>query len=83
MREENLETVAPATPGFVPGFANDANRALVNWNAMPLADQRRFRARFIAVRQRVRDRIAAATPAQQVVHAALLANYNAAVVPPP
>ena len=83
MREEDLETLAPGSPGFVAGFANDANRALVNWNAMPLADQRTFRNRFIAVRQRVRDRIAAGTPAQQALHAALLAGYNAAVVPPP
>jgi peptidoglycan hydrolase-like protein with peptidoglycan-binding domain len=83
MREEALETLAPAAPGFVAGFANDANRALVNWNAMSLADRRTFRNRFIAVRQRVRDRIAAGTPAQQALHAALLAGYNAVVLPPP
>jgi peptidoglycan hydrolase-like protein with peptidoglycan-binding domain len=83
MREEALETLAPAAPGFVAGFANDANRALANWNLMPLADRRTFRNRFIAVRQRVRDRIAAGTPAQQALHAVLLAGYNAVVVPPP
>jgi peptidoglycan hydrolase-like protein with peptidoglycan-binding domain len=81
--EEDLETVAPGSPGFVAGFADDAGRALVNWNLMPLADQRSFRNRFIAVRQRVRDRIAAGTPAQGVLHAPLLAGYNAVVLPPP
>ena len=65
MPEEDLEAVAPGAPGFVAGFADDAGRALANWNAMPLADQQRFRGRFIAVRQRVRDRVAAGTPAQQ------------------
>jgi hypothetical protein len=83
MREEALETLAPGTPGFVAGFARDANRGLTNWNAMPLADRRTFRDRFIAVRQRVRDRIAAGTPAQQALHAPLLAGYNAVVLPPP
>lgn len=83
MREEDLEALAPGTPGFVAGFADDAGRALTNWNAMPLADQQRFRNRFIEVRQRVRDRIAAGTAAQQALHATLLANYNAVVLPPP
>ena len=59
MPEEALEAVAPGTPGFVAGFADDAGRALANWNAMPLADRQRFRVRFIAVRQRVGDRVAA------------------------
>ena len=67
----------------LPGFANDAARAVANWNAMPVADRRRFRARFIAVRQRVRNRIAAGTAAQQALHAALLASYNAVVLPAP
>ena len=83
MPEEALEAVAPGAPGFVAGFADDAGRALANWNAMPLADRRRFRNRFIAVRQRVRDRVAAGTPAQQALHAPLVAGYNAVVLPPP
>jgi peptidoglycan hydrolase-like protein with peptidoglycan-binding domain len=83
MPEEDLEAVAPGAPGFVAGFADDAGRALANWNAMPLADQQRFRGRFIAVRQRVRDRVAAGTPAQQALHAPLVAAYNAVVLPPP
>lgn len=48
---------------------------------MPLADRRRFRARFIAVRRVVRRRIAVGTPAQQALHAGLLAAYNAVVLP--
>jgi hypothetical protein len=83
MPEEDLEAVAPGAPGFVAGFADDAGRALANWNAMPLADRQRFRGRFIAVRQRVRDRVAAGTPAQQALHAPLVAAYNAVVLPPP
>jgi hypothetical protein len=50
---------------------------------MPLADQQRFRGRFIAVRQRVRDRVAAGTPVQQALHAPLVAAYNAVILPPP
>ena len=82
MQEEHLETVARGDPAWVPGFANDAQRALRNWNNMPLADQRRFRGRFLAVRQKVRATIAAGTPAQRALHAGLVAAYNAAFVPP-
>lgn len=83
MPEEALEALAPGAAGFVPGFASDATRALRHWNLMPLADQRTFRQRFIAVRARVRARVAAGTPAQQALHAPLVANYNAVVVPAP
>ena len=83
MQQEPLESVAPGAAGYVAGFADDAGRALANWNNMPLADRRRFRARFIAVRRRVRNRIAAGTPAQQALHAGLLAGYNAVVLPAP
>jgi peptidoglycan hydrolase-like protein with peptidoglycan-binding domain len=81
MPQENLEAVAPGAAGFTPGFANDADRAVANWNLMPLADRRRFRSRFIQVRAVVRRRIAASTPAQQALHAPLLASYNAVVLP--
>lgn len=81
MPEEGLEGLAPGVPGFVPGFADDAGRCLNNWNAMPVADQRRFRAKFVAVRNVVRRRIAAGSPAQQALHAPLLANYNAVILP--
>jgi peptidoglycan hydrolase-like protein with peptidoglycan-binding domain len=83
MQEEILEVTAVGTPGHVAGFADDAGRALTNWNNMTLADRQTFRARFIAVRAAVRTRIANGTAAQQALHAGLLANYNAVVVPPP
>lgn len=82
MPSEDIETLAPGDAGFVAGFANDARRALTNWNAMPLADQRRFVGKFIAVRNMVRRRIGASTPAQQALHAPLVADYNAVVLPP-
>lgn len=83
MPEEPLESVAPGAVGFTPGFADDARRALFFWNRMPAAERQTNRLRFIAVRDRVRARIAAGTPAQQTLHATLLANYNAVVVPAP
>lgn len=82
MPQENLEAVAVGAAGYVAGFADDADRAVDNWNAMPLADRRRFRQRFITVRRIVRRRLAAGTPAQQALHAPLLAKYNAVVLPP-
>jgi peptidoglycan hydrolase-like protein with peptidoglycan-binding domain len=87
MQQEDLESVAPPAPGapsptWVPGFASDATRALTMWNAMTGPEQHTHRLRFIAVRNRVRARIAAGTAAQQALHAPMLANYNAVVVPP-
>lgn len=81
MPSEGVESLAPGSAGFVAGFANDAARALANWNAMPLADRRRFKSRFIAVRNVVRRRIASSSAAQQALHATLLAGYNAVVLP--
>jgi len=83
-----------ATPGLPPlglepvaglpcAFACHARIARTHWNSMPLADRRANRARFIQVRTAVRTTIAAGTAAQQVLHAAELAAYNAVVVPPP
>jgi len=81
MPTEGVESLAPGAAGFVAGFADDAGRALANWNAMPLADRRRFKNRFIAVRNVVRRRIAASSAPQQALHAPLLAGYNAVVLP--
>jgi peptidoglycan hydrolase-like protein with peptidoglycan-binding domain len=81
MPSEDVETLAPGDAGFVAGFADDAGRALANWNVMPLADRRRFRNRFILVRNMVRRRIATSNAAQQALHAPLLAGYNAVVLP--
>jgi hypothetical protein len=80
MPQEAIENVAVGNPAFVE-FMNDAERALHHWNLMPLADQRNFRSRFVAVRARVRARLAAATAAQQALHAPTLAAYNAVVLP--
>jgi peptidoglycan hydrolase-like protein with peptidoglycan-binding domain len=82
MQQEDLESVAPGGAGYVPGFAEDATRALNRWNAMSPNNRHIHRLRFIAVRNRVRARIAAGTAAQQALHAGLLAGYNAVVVPP-
>lgn len=81
MPAENLENLVPGLPGYAASFADDASRCLANWNAMPLADRRRFRSKFIAVRNVVRRRIAAGSPVQRALHAALLAGYNAVVLP--
>lgn len=81
MPSEGIESLAPDTAGFVAGFADDAGRCLANWNAMPLADQRRFKTKFIAVRNVVRSRIANSSPAQRAMHAPLVASYNAVVLP--
>jgi hypothetical protein len=81
---EAVEITSALTPEEdIAGFTDDAGRALRNWNLMPLDRRVRHRDRFIEVRQRVRDRIAAATPAEQAAHAGLLAGFNAVVVPPP
>ena len=64
------------------GFVDDADLALDQWNAMPPGDQHTHRLRFIAVRDKVRARIAAATLIEQILHAPLLIRYNTTVVPP-
>lgn len=79
MPEEEIENVASGA-AFV-SFMNDARRALHHWNLMTLPDRRQFRARFIAVRERVRTRLGGATAAQQALHAPILADYNAVVLP--
>jgi len=77
MPEEPLDPVNPTHDAFI----SDATRCLVNWNAMPLADRRTFRNRFLAVRRKVLQRIAAGTAAQRTANAALRASYLAVVVP--
>ncbi len=82
MSEEILETTAPGTPGHIFGFASDAQRAVSNWNAMPLADRKKFWSKFVRVRKKVLKRINGGTPAQKILHATLKANYKAVVRPP-
>jgi peptidoglycan hydrolase-like protein with peptidoglycan-binding domain len=64
------------------GFVDDATRALAQFNAMPPDLRRQNFAQFSQVRAKVRSRFAAASVAEQVANAALLANYNAVVRPP-
>ncbi|QFZ19919.1 peptidoglycan-binding domain-containing protein [Saccharothrix syringae] len=77
MPEEPLDPVNPTHDAFV----SDATRCLANWNLMSVADRRRFRAKFVAVRRKVLRRIDAGTPAQRAAHAGLRANYVAVVLP--
>lgn len=77
MPEEPLDPVNPTHDAFIL----DATRCLDNWNAMPVADRRTFRNRFIAVRRKVLQRIDAGTAAQRAAHAALRARYVAVVLP--
>ncbi len=77
MPEETLDPVNPTHDAFI----NDADRCLANFNLMSLADRRRFRAKFVAVRQKVLRRIDAGTAAQRATHAGLRASYVAVVLP--
>ena len=75
--EEPLDPVNPTHDAFI----DDATRCLDNFLLMPVADRRRFRAKFIAVRRKVFQRIGAGTPAQRAAHAGLRARYAAVVLP--
>ena len=77
MPEEPLDPVNPTHDAFI----DDATRCLDNWNLMPIADRRRFRNRFIAVRRKVIQRIDASNAAQRAANAGLRANYLAVVLP--
>jgi peptidoglycan hydrolase-like protein with peptidoglycan-binding domain len=80
---EATEMLSPITPQEdLADFMSDARRGLENWNLMPADRQVRHRDRFIAARQRVRDRVAAGTPAEQATHQPTVDGYNAVVVPP-
>jgi hypothetical protein len=65
----------------IAGLFNDARRALNRWNLIPAVDRRARWARFVAVRNKVRQRFNGATLAQQATHQATLNNYNAVVRP--
>jgi hypothetical protein len=81
---EAVEITSPITPEEgLGGFRSDARRALTNWNAMPADRRVRHRDRFIEVRQRVRDRVAAAPAPVDPALTQLVTDYDAVVVPPP
>jgi len=62
-------------------FIDDATRCIINWNAMPVNNQRKFRRKFFAVRREVLRRIDGGTPAQRLANAPLRAQY-VAINPP-
>jgi hypothetical protein len=79
---ESVEMTSPITPNeTLAGFMNDADRGLREWNKMPADKQIKHRDRFIEVRERVRDRHKAGTPAEQVTHQPTLDRWNAQVLP--
>jgi hypothetical protein len=81
---EATEMLSPLTPEeTLDDFMSDARRGLAQWNLMPLDRRQRHRDRFLAVRQRVIDRVAAGTAEQQATHQPTVDGYNAVVVPPP
>ena len=65
----------------LPGFMNDATRALQQWNLMPVAQQRANFAKFIEVRNKVRARLATAPKPLSAVDQATLTGFNAVVRP--
>ncbi len=65
----------------IAGFMDDARRALLHFNAMTVAQRRAEFGHFTEVRSKVRQRLKAASAADQATHAATLASYNAVVRP--
>ena len=65
----------------LPGFMNDATRALQQWNLMPVAQQRANFAKFIEVRNKVRARLAKAPKPLSAADQATLTGFNAVVRP--
>ena len=65
----------------LPGFMNDAARALQQWNLMPVAQQRANFAKFIEVRNKVRARLAKAPKPLSAADQATLTGFNAVVRP--
>ncbi|MGH2968621.1 MAG: peptidoglycan-binding domain-containing protein, partial [Solirubrobacteraceae bacterium] len=79
---EAIEMTSPLTPQeTLAGFMNDADRGVAQWNRMPVDRQIRHRDRFLEVRQRVHDRHAAGTPAEQVTHQPTVDAWDAVVLP--
>ena len=79
---ESIEIISKDMPDEdVAGFFDDAGRAMDNWDLMKLPDQKQNWIRFLAVRNAVRRRFAAATAAEQAIHLVLMTRYNATVKP--
>jgi peptidoglycan hydrolase-like protein with peptidoglycan-binding domain len=79
---EGVEMTSPITPQEdIAGFQDDADRCLREWNKMPQERQIRHRDRFVELRQAVRDRHSAATPADQATLQPTLNRWNAQALP--
>jgi len=79
---ESIEIISKDMPDEdVAGFFDDAGRAMDNWDLMKLPDQKKNWIKFLAVRNAVRRRFAAATAAEKVIHLVLMIRYNATVKP--
>jgi len=79
---ESIEIISKDMPDEdVAGFFDDAGRAMDNWDLMKLPDQKKNWIKFLAVRNAVRRRFAAATAAEKLIHLVLMTRYNATVKP--
>ena len=79
---EAVEIMSVNTPEEdFAGFIDDADRALRQWNNLPVRNQRRLWSRFTQVRRQVRQRFSNATIFQRVLNIFLLTNYNNVVRP--
>jgi acyl-CoA reductase-like NAD-dependent aldehyde dehydrogenase len=79
---EAVELLSPLTPAEdIAGFMEDAERAVTQWNRMPQERRIRHRDRFLEARQRVHDRHAAATAADQATHQHVVDDWDAVVLP--
>jgi peptidoglycan hydrolase-like protein with peptidoglycan-binding domain len=79
---EAIEMTSPITPQEdIAGFMNDANRGEAQWQLMPLDRQIRHRDRFVEVREEVRRRHAASTPAEQATNQPIVDRWNNVVLP--
>ena len=81
---EAVEIVSLGMPEEdLAGFMSDARRALRFWNRMTAAEQAANFARFEEVRDQVRRRHNAASPADQATHQATRDGYDAVAAPVP
>lgn len=81
---EAIEIISLGMPEEdLAGFMSDARRALNFWNNMTPAEQAEHFARFEEVRDQVRRRHNAASPADQATHQATRDAYDAVAAPVP
>jgi peptidoglycan hydrolase-like protein with peptidoglycan-binding domain len=79
---EAVEMTSTLTPQEdIAGFMNDADRGEAQWQRMPLDRQIRHRDRFVEVREEVRRRHAASTPAEQATNQPIVDRWNNVALP--